>query len=200
VLSVAGLVSRVSQTLIGAPLSAQVEDRLSWPVGADPDALTEGFAPEGASSRDSGSVLALQLALACAAAGLVRLLAATAERRLPVTRARPWRRRTVVIVVAAACAGGMTLALAAGAAENLEDHWRAFRATGLITAEGDERLLAASANGRIEHWRVAHHTWLDHPLAASGSRPNDGLFLRHLGYGKGSRRAAHCGGTREAAR
>jgi hypothetical protein len=122
VLSVAGLVSRVSPALIGAPLSAQVEDRLSWPVGAESDALTEGFAPEGASSRNSGSVLALQLALACAAAGLARLLAATAERRLPVTRARPWSRRTVVIVVAAACAGGMALALAAGAAENLEDH------------------------------------------------------------------------------
>jgi O-antigen ligase len=128
----------------------------------------------GATIRHAGAV-ALVLVAAAGALGLVYALA---DRRIAVgPRAHRVLAATTVAAVVAALGGG-----AAAFATSVDrpghwvaDQWRSFK-TLPAEQQGSTHLFALGSN-RYDFWRVALHTFEDHPLSGVGGRGFRSVYL-----------------------
>ncbi len=108
---------------------------------------------------------------ACLAAAVLRALGLLLDARL--ARLRLWKRwslRRSSTVVGGVAALIVVAGLAFGADSFLIERWTSFAQTENVQVEDQrDRLAAASANGRIEHWEVAVASWREEPARGSGA-------------------------------
>jgi len=136
-------------------------------------ALTDGYDSSSAATVDAGRELAGQLGLLCATAAALRLAMTPVDRRLRALDLAPWsaRRRAAAAIVAVAALAA--LVVASDAPSRLSEQWREFRSSESVLGSGDDRLLEASANGRVQSWEVAVDSWRAEPLKGVGA----GMFV-----------------------
>ena len=108
-----------------------------------------------------GGQLARAVAVAAVVAAAVRLLGLVVDARARRWRGwRPWSRARKAALATAVLAAIVATGAAAGAGPVLERQWQAFRETPNVDVQDPrDRLRAATANGRIEHWEVAVDAW-----------------------------------------
>ena len=111
------------------------------------------------------------IALACLGAGLLRAVGLLLDARLSRARLwRPWSLRRTTAVVAALAGVLLVVGLALDVDSTLARQWEAFTRSQSVAVEDQrDRLRAASANGRIEHWEVALESWRQEPLRGTGA-------------------------------
>ena len=111
------------------------------------------------------------VALACLAAAALRAVGLLLDARLAGLRLwKRWSLRRTTAVVGAVAALTVVAGLAAGADSFVVERWTNFTQTQNVQVENPrDRLGAASANGRIEHWEVAVASWREAPLLGSGA-------------------------------
>ena len=142
---------------------------LAFVALAGADALTTGYAAGSADTVAAGRALGWQLVLVCAGTALLRLAALPLDRRLEGMRFAPWPRRRVAALTAGLAVVALTAATALDLPGRLEQAWDAFRGSAPVAARGGERLLAGSADGRIEFWGVAWEIFRSEPLHGTGA-------------------------------
>jgi hypothetical protein len=134
------------------------------------DGLTTTFDPERAASIHAGHLLAVELGLLAAIAALVRLGAGGLDRRWPRRAGAAWTARRRRCGLAVGLAVALLALIGVGGPSGVADQWRDFASSAPVADSlGAGRLAETSANGRVDHWRVAWGTFVDHPLAGSGS-------------------------------
>jgi hypothetical protein len=119
-----------------------------------------------------GHRVALVLAVACAAAALLRALLMRFEDRLDGVRVSPARRRRVL---AGAALGAILLvavtAVVVDAPSRIDRELTAFKEGDFVPETGDarDRLSQSGNNGRLGVWRVSELSFGDHPWRGTGA-------------------------------
>ena len=156
---------RLATTLvaIGIPTAIAVV------VAYDADVLaTAEYADAGSEATRTTLVV-----LACAlGAAVLRAAALPLERRLLAVRvSRPARRNLLLGASAAVLAAVVVVAVATPLVSEIDDRRREFTERNFVTFTPDnrDRLTQASANGRIESWRVARHAFEREPVTGTGA-------------------------------
>ena len=122
-----------------------------------------------AEARSQGRTLLLSLVVLAIASGTAGLALALIDRRVRVgTLTRRVFAGTLVVV---ALAGLGVLWVQEGSPASLaQSAWSRFRSTPIqSSADLNSRLFDLSANGRIDHWRVAWNDFTAHPVVGQGA-------------------------------
>ena len=111
------------------------------------------------------------IALACLGAALLRAAGLLLDARLAgMTLWKPWSRRRTSAVVAGVATVLVLVGLALDVDSSVARQWESFTRSQSVAVEDQrDRLTAASANGRIEHWQVAVDSWRQEPLRGTGA-------------------------------
>jgi O-antigen ligase len=156
---------RLATTLlaIGAPTAIAVV------VAYDADVLATAEYAEAGSEATRVTLVVLACALGAA---VLRAAALPLERRLLAVRvSRPARRYLLLGATAGAVAVVAVAAIATPLGSEIDDRRREFSESQFVTATPDQRtrLTQASANGRIESWRIARDTFEREPVTGTGA-------------------------------
>jgi len=167
--------------LLGALLVGVPSVGLALRATYDAEALTTGLVDAAviAQGRDVALVL-----VACTLGALVgRAVLLPLDARLAALRL-PWlRRRARVAMGATALVAAVMAALVLGAPAALEHQYKGFVDNDFVaTQEVRDRLVAPSANGRIDQWRVARRGLEAAPLRGTGAGTYALLWDRHRPY------------------
>ena len=126
---------------------------------------------ESPADETEAEAAARSVALSCLGAALVRAGLLALDARL--SRLRLWRRwslRRTAAVVGASVGVLVLVGLALDVDSALSRQWDTFTTAQTVDVEDQrDRLAAASANGRIEHWQVALDAWRQEPLRGTGA-------------------------------
>lgn len=133
-----------------------------------------------AAQRDGHALAVISVGLMTLAA-LAVLILEMLESRLQLTPGRQARRAIAAVVV---CGLIAVLALAlvryGSPATITRRAWHSFTASSVPTSSNlNNRLLSFSANGRIDHWRVAVHEIAAHPWLGSGAGTYGEYWFQH---------------------
>ena len=156
---------RLATTLvaIGIPTAIAVV------VAYDADVLATAEYADAGSEATRTTLVVLASALGAA---VLRAAALPLERRLLAVRvSRPARRTILIGASAAVLAAVVVAAVATPLVSEIDDRRREFTERNFVTFTPDnrDRLTQASANGRIESWRVARHAFEREPVTGTGA-------------------------------
>ncbi len=171
--AVVGLVLLValgrSRGLTGGLVASAPTVALALVAAASAGTLTDGYNPGSAATIDAGRKLAEQVGLLSAAAAVLRFVLIPVDRRLAALRLAPWSGRRRAIAAALAVGALAAVVVASDAPSRLSDQWREFSGSRSVQGAGGDRLLEASANGRVQSWEVAWRSWRAEPLRGAGA-------------------------------
>ena len=132
-----------------------------------PSALTDF--PDAPATIARGQHQALVMLGCVVAAGAIRAALLPLDRRLDAVHVSRRSARLAALGAALVVLLGITSAVASGAVSRTINEKVAQFKDGKISNGGIDRLLSASSNGRIDHWRVALDTYQAQPFHGAGA-------------------------------
>jgi len=158
--------------LLTALPAAGLPAAIAVKVALGADRLARGDYDSSAAAAAQGRHLAYVVAGCALGAAALRAAALPLDARLQAVRIPPGRLRRLRAGLAAALVSALALgALAAGAPHRIAEARETFSQGRLMEYTPDlrSRLTSTVDNGRIEVWRIALHTFRDHPVDGTGA-------------------------------